>query len=412
MAMSTPARGCMAKNFAQKALKTWTSRAYTFLIRIGEGRAVKKFMCILLAMAILASGAGSCASEGFSVDAKGAVLIDAASGRVLFGQNENARYPMASTTKIMTALLALENCDLDEEVTASENASGVPGTSIYLGVGETLTMEEMLYGLLLRSGNDAATAIAEHVAGNVEDFAAMMNLRAVELDADAHFANPHGLDASGHEASALALARIFRQAMQNEDFRRITGTVETTIPWVGNEFSRVLTNKNRLLTTYEGATGGKTGYTSDAGRCLVFSAERDGMELIGVVLSCPDWFNEAARMLDYGFANYRLETPLAAGQAACETAVWDGMEGTVKAVAAEDLSAAVGNGETWRVEYSFPGGVHAPVEAGEAIGTATLYIGGEAVCATELLAARSVERRDLFSALKRLLRRWALLFQP
>ena len=175
--------------------------------------------------------------------AKGAVLIDAKSGRVLFGQNENERFPMASTTKIMTALLALENCSLDEEVTASENASGVPGTSIYLGVGETLTMEEMLYGLLLRSGNDAAVAIAEHVSGSVEAFAARMNARAAELDADAHFVNPHGLDADGHEASALALARIFRQAMQNGDFRRITGTKKTTIPWVGNDFSRVLEQK-------------------------------------------------------------------------------------------------------------------------------------------------------------------------
>lgn len=177
---------------------------------------MKKFICMLLAMAFLASGAASCASEGFSVAAKGAVLIDAASGRVLFGQNENARYPMASTTKIMTALLALENCALDEEVTASENANGVPGTSIYLGVGETLTMEQMLYGLLLRSGNDAAVAIAEHVSGSVADFAALMNKRAVELDADAHYENPHGLDADGHEASALALARIFRQAMQTK----------------------------------------------------------------------------------------------------------------------------------------------------------------------------------------------------
>ena len=133
---------------------------------------MQRFICILLSLLLLPIGAGSCASEGLSVAAKGAVLIDAKSGRVLFGQNENERFPMASTTKIMTALLALENCALDEEVTASENASGVPGTSIYLGVGETLTMEEMLYGLLLRSGNDAAVAIAEHVSGSAEAFAA------------------------------------------------------------------------------------------------------------------------------------------------------------------------------------------------------------------------------------------------
>ena len=187
-----------------------------------------------------------------------------------------------------------------------------------------------------------------------------MNARAAELGADAHFVNPHGLDADGHEASALALARIFRQAMQNGDFRRITGTKKTTIPWVGNDFARVLVSKNRLLTTYAGATGGKTGYTSDAGRCLVFSAEREGMELIGAVLSCPNWFDEAGRMLDWGFENYRLEAPLSAGELACEAAVDGGMADAVTAVAEGDLAAAVGEGEAWRVEYDFPGGVRAP----------------------------------------------------
>ncbi len=217
----------------------------------------------------------------------------------------------------------------------------------------------------MRSGNDAAVAIAEHVSGSAEAFAARMNARAAELGADAHFVNPHGLDADGHEASALALARIFRQAMQNGDFRRITGTKKTTIPWVGNDFSRVLVSKNRLLTTYAGATGGKTGYTSDAGRCLVFSAEREGMELIGVVLSCPNWFEEAERMLDWGFANYHPESPLSTGEVACEAAVEGGMAGTVTAVAEDDLAAAVGEGEAWRVEYDFPGGVRAPVEKGK-----------------------------------------------
>lgn len=357
---------------------------------------------------MLLSGRASCASEPLSVQARGAVLIDAASGRVLFGQNENARFAMASTTKIMTALLALENCELSETVTASQNAAGVGGTSIYLRQGETLTMQQMLYGLLLRSGNDAAVAIAEHVAGDVDAFCAMMNARAAQLDADAHFQNPHGLDQNGHEASALALARIFREAMRREDFRRITGTAEATIPWDGNDFQRVLSNKNRLLSTYPGATGGKTGYTSRAGRCLVFSAERDGLHLIGVVLSCPDWFGEAERMLDYGFANYRLEEPLEAGQTACRAAVWGGMDQTVEAVAGEALAAAVRQGETWRVEYEFGAGVRAPIEQGETIGEAVLYVEGEAVARAPLLAARVVKRRTLFNVLARAFERWPL----
>ena len=159
------------------------------------------------------------ASEAFTVAAKGAVLIDADSGRVLYGQNENERLPMASTTKVMTTLLALENSDLDEKVTAGENAAGVEGTSLYLSKGETLTMEQMLYGLMLRSGNDAAVAVAEHIAGSVSAFADMMNARAAELHADAHFVNPHGLDADGHGISALGLARVMREAMKKPVFR-------------------------------------------------------------------------------------------------------------------------------------------------------------------------------------------------
>ncbi|MEE1199452.1 MAG: hypothetical protein U0L09_02260 [Christensenellales bacterium] len=183
------------------------------------------------------------ASESFSVDAKAAVLIDGITGRILFGQNENQMLPMASTTKIMTALLALENCTLSETVTAGPSAHGVEGTSIYLSEGETLPMEHMLYGLMLRSGNDAAVAIAEHVAGSVPAFAEMMNERAKTLNADAHFVNPHGLPAENHKASALGLAKIMQEAMAIPTFRVITSTTRKVIPWAGNEYSRVLENK-------------------------------------------------------------------------------------------------------------------------------------------------------------------------
>ena len=272
----------------------------------------KRRILAIVAAALLALTSAR-ASEALTVAAKGAVLIDGESGRILFAQNADEMLPEASCTKIMTALVALENSALDEDVTAGKNAHGVEGTSLYLSEGETLSMEQMLYGLMLRSGNDAAVAIAEHVAGSVEDFAAMMNRKAEELNADAHFVNPHGLDAEGHRASALGLARIMRAAMQNADFRTITGTQRKVIPWVGNEYSRVLENKNRLLRDYEGATGGKTGFTSKAGRCLVFSAERDGMELIGVVLNCYSWFDTATLMLDYGFEHFRMEQALASG---------------------------------------------------------------------------------------------------
>lgn len=351
------------------------------------------------------------ASEPFTVAAKGAALIDADSGRVLFGQDEDRMLPMASTTKVMTTLLALEHASLDEPVTAGKNAAGVTGTSLYLSEGETLSMEHMLYGLMLRSGNDAAVAVAEHVAGSVPAFADMMNERAEAIDADAHFVNPHGLDAEGHRISALGLALVMREAMKNETFRQITGTQRKVIPWVGNEYSRVLENKNKLLKTYEGATGGKTGYTGKAGRCLVFSAERDGLSLIGAVLNCPTWFDTATAMLDYGFENFRTESALDAGQSVDALPVLGGDSETVAVVAEGPLRTAVPVGSRVRVLRSLPDAIHAPVRAGDRVGTAEIMIGDQVLARCALVAAGDVERRSLSQSLKRLLRRWVLRLQ-
>ena len=364
---------------------------------------------MMLALLVLLMLSPAQASEALTVAAKGAVLIDGASGRVLFAQNADERLPMASCTKIMTALVALENSSLDEDVTAGKNAHGVEGTSIYLSEGETLSMEQMLYGLMLRSGNDAAVAIAEHVGGSVSGFAEMMNAKAKELDADAVFKNPHGLQAEGHGASALGMARIMRAALQNPDFRTITATQKKIIPWVGNEYSRVLENKNRLLSTYEGATGGKTGYTSKAGRCLVFSARRDGMELIGAVLNCYTWFDTATVMLDYGFENFRMERALERGARAAVVSVKNGELATVDAIAKESLAAAVENGSKPELKVSTDN-LSAPVRKGDKIGTAQLVLNGQTIDRCDLVAAHSVEVWNLGAAFRSLLRNWVLQF--
>ena len=361
---------------------------------------------VLAVWLILCLGIPAAASERFSVAAKGAVLIDGDSGRVLFGQNENEMLPMASTTKVMTTLIALENADLDETVTAGKNATGVPGTSLYLSEGEALSMEHMLYGLMLRSGNDAAVAVAEHVAGSVPAFAELMNARAAELDADAHFVNPHGLDADGHAISALGLARVMREAMKNPTFRTITGTSRKVIPWVGNEYSRVLENKNRLLKTYEGATGGKTGYTGKAGRCLVFTAEKNGLSLIGVVLNCPTWFDTAAAMLDYGFENFRMERQAVGGALVSAVPVVGGMLDEVAAAADAPLSAAVPVGSRTETVVNLPRSIPPPARAGDALGTMQLVSDGIVVAECGLRAARDVEARTVRQALIRLIRRW------
>ncbi len=338
--------------------------------------------------------------ETIKVDAKAAILIEAESGRVLFAYNADTRYPMASTTKIMTALIAVEHCAMDEIVTAGKNASGVEGTSIYLSEGEQLTMYQMLQGLMLRSGNDAAVAIAEHIAGNVETFASLMNARAEMLGADALFVTPNGLDAGDHGASARAMAMIARAAMQYPTFRELVATQEAVIPWVDNEYSRVLRNKNRLLSEYEGATGIKTGFTSKAGRCLVFSAQRDGMELIGVVLNCGAWFDEAEKMLDWGFENFSLVQAAQQGEAAAYAQVTGGTDDSVVITAARSLSYPISKNDVWSVETYAADSLKAPVQAGDVAGYVTLIVNGQEAARIELIAQNDVPERTLIGTVR------------
>lgn len=359
------------------------------------------------ALALMLSACARADAE-ISVEARAAILMERESGRVLMAQNVDERYPMASTTKIMTALIAVEHCKMDEIVTAGPNASGVPGTSIYLSEGEQLTMHQMLQGLMLRSGNDAAVAIAEHIAGDVKAFVSLMNARAVMLGADAVFVTPNGLDEGGHSASARAMALITREAMGNTLFRELVSTQEAVIPWVDNEYSRVLRNKNKLLSEYEGATGVKTGFTSKAGRCLVFSAERGGMELIGVVMNCPDWFGEAERMLDWGFGNFSMTTAVEAGEKVCGAKILNEEIGEVSLCAKESLAYPLCEGDIWQVEVHAEEMLEAPVWAGDTAGYAALIVNGEEAARTELLVQESVPKWSFARAFRRVLEFWRI----
>ncbi len=239
------------------------------------------------------------------IAAKAAILMDPLTGEILYGKNERERLPMASTTKIMTALVVLERCSLEERVVITEEAARVGESSGWLSPGETLTVEQLLYALLLQSGNDAAVALANHAGGSVRAFVEMMNRRAEELGAwDTQFANPHGLDQEGHFTTAYDLALISSKAMQMDAFRRIVSTRRYEIPWPGHPHPRVYYNKNRLLTSYPHTTGIKTGYTLKAGRCLVASAAKGDMELISVVLHSDDYWNQSELLLEYGFSNF------------------------------------------------------------------------------------------------------------
>ncbi|MGN0778164.1 MAG: D-alanyl-D-alanine carboxypeptidase family protein [Aristaeellaceae bacterium] len=334
-------------------------------------------------------------AEEVSTSAKACVVMDQRSGRVLLAHQADTPLPMASTTKVMTALLALEHGQLDAPVTTSRNAFGVPGTSIYLSQGETLTLEHMLYGLMLASGNDAATAIAEHIGGTVEDFCRMMTARAAELGCtNTVFLTPHGLPCEGHYTTARDLALIAREAMTHETFRRIVSTTRAKIPWEGRDYDRVLNNKNRLLTTYEGATGIKTGYTRKAGRCLVFGAERDGMEIIGVVLNCSDWFDEAARLMDMAFARWDALTLLYAGEHLRTIPVEAGNSATVDAVLSADLTGLIPKNALPQLEIDLPDVLEAPVQQGATLGTVRMLHQGEILCEVPLIASDTVLRDD------------------
>jgi len=247
------------------------------------------------------------ASHEFSTSAKAMCLMESSTNRVLRSKNEHMRLPMASTTKIMTAITAIEHCkNLDEKFVVSKKAIGVSGTSLYLRDDEELSIRDLLYGLMLVSGNDASVAIGERISGNVEFFVDLMNVTAKKIGAkNTHFENTHGLDEKGHYTSAYDLALISSYALKNPVFKEIVGTKNIKIT-SGQGKDRYLQNKNKLLRKYEGANGVKTGFTDDAGRCFVGSAERDGMTLVCSVLSCGPMFEDCASLLDEGFKNYKM----------------------------------------------------------------------------------------------------------
>ncbi|WP_346026505.1 D-alanyl-D-alanine carboxypeptidase family protein [Beduinella massiliensis] len=360
---------------------------------------------LFTALLVLYNGTAAAATS-----AAAACVMEQSTGRVLFSYNADAKLPMASTTKVMTALLVFEQGNLSDEVVCTKNAYGVPGTSIYLNLGEKLTLEQMVTGLMLASGNDAAVAIAEHLGGSVEGFAQMMNERAKALGADnTHFITPHGLPMEGHYTTARDLTLIARQAMTIPRFRDLVSTQRASIPWEGRDYDRQLRNKNRLLSDYPGATGIKTGFTRAAGRCLAFGARRDGMELVGVVLNCGDWFDEAERLMDTCFEAYDMLTLFRAGQDARAVGVSGGMDRSVRAVSQTSLSVPVREGEEAKLVVDLPDTVQAPVYAGMELGTASAVLNGETLLTVPLVAARSVQAESFMTNIKTILLHWPLL---
>lgn len=250
-----------------------------------------------------------------STNAQAASLIDVESGRILSSTRGDEELPIASLTKIMTAIVAIEHGKLSDRVKVSKRAYGKEGSSIYLHLGEEMSLENLLYGLMLRSGNDAATAIAEHVGGSEEGFVLLMNKK-VEMLGLQHtqFQNPHGLDAEGHYSSANDLAKLTAYAMHNPVFKEIVRTPSHKAPNPNDPWDYKWDNKNKMLRLYEGADGVKTGYTKIARRCLVSSATRNDQQLVAVTINDGDDWNDHRKLLDYGFEQYPQQTLIKAGQ--------------------------------------------------------------------------------------------------
>ncbi|NLC50812.1 MAG: D-alanyl-D-alanine carboxypeptidase, partial [Firmicutes bacterium] len=293
---------------------------------------IKRVIIFLLLLILFINPSALKAEEGqLELTAEAAVLMDRDSRRVLYAQNPHQKRPMASTTKIMTAVTALEAGDLDDVVIVSERAAAIGGSSIWLSAGEEKTLEELLYGLMLRSGNDAAVAIAEHIAGSIEAFAVMMTKKAREIGAlNSSFKNPHGLHDEKHYITAYDLSLIASYALRNPKFREIIATRDIAISWPGAEWDRLLHNQNRLLDLYPGGDGVKTGWTTPAGRCFVGSATRDGWQLVATVLNAPDMYNDAIMLLDYGFNNFTNKRLIAQGQFLRRVEVEKGVQGSVR----------------------------------------------------------------------------------
>lgn len=371
-----------------------------------------KIVCLLLSVAIILCTVTFSASADnnmlLSVSAKSAVLIDASDGKILYEKNADLQLPMASTTKIMTALIAIEHGVLEETVTVSAEAVGVEGSSIYLTAGERLTLMELLYAVLLSSANDAATAVAIHIGGSVEGFVTMMNQKAADLSLNnTHFCNPHGLNDKEHYTSAVDLARLTACALKNDIFAKIVATEKYEIP--AGSGKRLLVNHNRLLRSYEGAIGVKTGFTRSSGRCLVSAARRDGLTLIAVTLSAPNDWNEHTKMLDYGFAFFKSETLCLEGERFGEAFVVSNENGKVYCVAkntvnltllshGEKISAVV---ERERFLWEMP-------NDGDKIGRVVFLRGEKQIAQVDLIAVtegRESKPRDFWQFIRDLFKR-------
>ena len=369
---------------------------------------VISIICLVLVICLLPCFKGEVYAEDVS-QAKAMAVYEGTSGTLLYQKNAFDHLAIASTTKIITCIVALENYhDLDKEVTVSDKAVGIEGTSIYLKHGEKIKFKDLLLGLMLASGNDCAMAIAEEVAGE-ETFVKMMNEYAVKCGAkNSHFVNPHGLDAKVHYSCAYDMALMTSKALNNPMFKEIVSTKHHIIEPTNVYQKRYLKHKNRILFSDENCVGVKTGFTDNAGRCLVSATEKDGMRVVSVVLNCQPMFEECARLDKKAYDEYCLKDFVKPYSYVGTTYIESGDK--------EDVGVATLNGyrplikrseeDLYRVEYDIPDTITAPVELNQKVGNVTVYKGDEIVFESPLYTIDNVKNIDFRYMMDNIISKW------
>ena len=343
------------------------------------------------------------------ISAGAAIVMDTVSGRVLYEKNAYSRRSIASTTKIMTAIVALENSKDDEDVIVSKRAAAISGSTVNLKEGKTYKLGNLLYAMMMRSGNDAAIAIAEHVGGSVEAFAEMMNRKAAEIGAtNTNFVTPHGLDDPQHYSTPYDLALITRYALNNEKFSIIVGTKNSTFE------GSSINNTNEMLSLYPGADGVKTGYTGQAGTCLVTSVTQNGWRIISVVLNCayrPVRAQSSKLILDYTFGNYKSYHYLKKGQVVYEVKLHKGLTDKLSAYSDRDIAFPLKQEEVDKVKvvYNIPKVIEAPINNDSKIGTIDYILDGKLLASSDIRNSNAVARKDFYYYFDTIFKTWARL---
>ncbi len=330
--------------------------------------------------------------------AKAMVVLEGNTNTVLYSDNMDSRLPMASTTKIATAIVAIEHTDdLDKKIKISDKAVGIEGTSIYIKKGEELSMRELLYGLILASGNDCAVAIAESFGENGE-FMQMLNVLVDKLGlCNTHFDNPHGLDSDTHYTSAYDLAVITSYALKNDIFREIVSTERKVIEGTPIYPDRYLKHKNKLLFTQDGCIGVKTGFTDNAGRCLVNAVEKDDMQIISVVLNCQPMFEECERLTNLAYSNYKMKEFVKPYDFISNVGIKNGDKTEVGAITIGGFSCPILKTEedNYEVRYILDNDLVAPVELNQKVGVVEVLYKDSVIYSADLISIESVKNIDL-----------------